>query len=262
VWEIDRVPPNAADWAFFLDVDGTLLEHAEHPHGVRVGAEHRHLLQGLQRATSGAVALISGRSVADLDQLFAPLDFAAAGQHGIERRSIDGAVHRHTASLEHLGHAAAQIVQLTAAHAALVFENKGLTLALHYRQAPELRELVASEMQRIAVELGDEFELQAGKFIYEIKPSGKDKGTAIAEFMQETPFAGRVPVFAGDDLTDEYGFAHVEASGGHSIKVGPGETHARWRLAHDFAVRRWLAEYVGWSDMRRGAKSGGGDDQP
>lgn len=238
------MPPFAADWAFFLDVDGTLLEHEEHPQAVRVGADVRRLLDGLRRTAAGAVALISGRSVEDLDRLFAPLVLPLAGQHGNERRSANGALHRHTLPLDRLAGAAAQLVRLTSAHAALVLENKGLTLALHYRRAPELRARVGREMRRLAAACGDEFELQPGKFLYEIKPSGKNKGSAIEEFLREAPFAGRTPVFLGDDLTDERGFAVVNRAGGHTIKVGTGRTCARWRLRDAIAVRRWLGGYV------------------
>ena len=238
------MPPFAAYWAFFLDVDGTLLEHTEHPQEVRVGTELLRLLERLLAAAGGAVGLISGRSVEDIDQLFAPHAFPAAGQHGTERRSADGALHRHAPPLEHLGRAAAGLVRLTAAHAGLVFENKGMTLALHYRRAPELGALAEREMRVIAAALGDDFELQKGKFVLEIKPSGKDKGSAIAEFAAEAPFAGRLPVFVGDDVTDELGFQVVNRFGGHSVKVGPGESCARWRLADAAAVRQWLGEYA------------------
>ena len=238
------MPPFAANWAFFLDVDGTLLEHAAQPQDVRVGPELLRLLQRLLAAAGGAVALISGRSVEDLDRLFAPLAFPAAGQHGTERRAADGARHRHVPPLEHLGRAAAEIVRLTAANAGLQLENKGMTLALHYRHAPGLKDLAEREMRAIAAALGDEFELQEGKFVLEIKPSGKDKGSAIAEFAGESPFAGRLPVFVGDDLTDELGFDVVNRCGGHSVKVGPGGSCARWRLADAAAVRGWLQSWV------------------
>jgi len=252
----ESAPPQSANCAFFLDVDGTLLELADHPRAVQVGRDLLRLLEGLRVACCGAVALISGRSVADIETLFAPLVFPVAGQHGIERRSASGALQRHALPLEHLGRAAAEIVRLTAGHAGLAFENKGMTLALHYRQAPELHAFAEHAMHRIAEALGDEFELQAGKFVWEIKPNGKDKGTAIAEFLDEAPFAGRLPVFVGDDLTDEYGFALVNRLGGHSVKVGPGKTRARWRLADAGAVRRWLGEYVRRFRGRRAAWPG------
>ena len=239
-----RMPPFARDWAFFLDVDGTLVEYAAHPQQVRVSAELRELLSGLHAATGGAIALISGRSVDDIDKLFAPLALPVAGQHGTERRSADGTIRRHVPPLESLGRAAGVLVRLTAAHSGLVLENKGMTLALHYRLAPSLRALAEQEMRALAAGLGDAFELQTGKFVMEIKPSGRDKGSAIAEFAAEPPFAGRRPVFVGDDLTDEAGFEVVNRAGGHSVKVGPGITRARWHLFDAAAVRRWLAEYV------------------
>jgi len=245
-----RMPPFGADWALFLDIDGTLLDYAPHPQQVRVDGGLLELLARLREAAGGAIALISGRSVADIDALFAPLVLPAAGQHGIERRGADGAVSRQAPPLEDLGRAAAEIVRLTAAHGGLVFENKGMTLALHYRQAPTLRALVEGEMRAIAAVLGPAFELQTGKFVAEIKPSGKNKGSAIAEFAAEAPFAGRRPVFIGDDLTDEPGFDVVNRAGGHSVKVGPGITRARWHLPDAAAVSRWLADYAG----HRGAR--------
>jgi trehalose 6-phosphate phosphatase len=240
-----RMPPFAADWAFFLDIDGTLLEFAARPEEVSVDPALRDLLEQLSAAAGGAVALISGRSVEDIDRLFAPSAFPVAGQHGTERRCADGSVRRHAPPLDDLGRAAADIVRLTAAHAGLVFENKGMTLALHYRLAPALRVLAEREMRAIAAGLGDAFELQTGKFVMEIKPSGKNKGSAIAEFMAEAPFSGRRPVFVGDDLTDEPGFDLVNRAGGHSVKVGPGITQARWHLFDANAVRHWLAAYAG-----------------
>jgi trehalose 6-phosphate phosphatase len=239
-----RMPPFGADWAFFLDVDGTLLEYAAQPQDVRVGPELLHLLERLHEAASGAVALVSGRSVEDLDRLFAPLALPVAGQHGTERRTADGTIRRHAPPLEKLGRAAAELVRLTAAHSGLVLENKGMTLALHYRLAPALRALAEREMRALAADLGDAFELQTGKFVMELKPSGKDKGSAIAEFAADAPFAGRRPVFIGDDLTDEPGFEVVNRIGGHSVKVGPGITRARWHLFDAAAVRRWLAAYA------------------
>lgn len=238
------LPAPAPGWAFFLDVDGTLLEHAEHPQAVHVDAELIDLLAQLLEATGGAVALISGRSVEDIGRLFAPLVFPVAGQHGTERRSADGVLHRHAPPLEQLGRAAAELVRLTAQHSGLVLENKGMTLALHYRKAPELAGLAAREMHALVDRLGDEFELQTGKLVYEIKPSGKNKGSAIAEFMAEAPFKARLPVFIGDDLTDELGFQVANKLGGHSIKVGGGVTRARHSLPDQAAVHAWLRGYL------------------
>lgn len=238
-----RMPPFAPDWALFLDIDGTLLEFAEHPQAVRVDPALLRLLGALRAAAGGALALVSGRSVADVDALFAPLRLPVAGQHGTERRAADGSIHLHRPPLEGLARAAAALVPLTSAHAGLVLENKGMALALHYRRAPALRALAEREMRAIAAALGEAFELQSGKYVVEVKPGGKDKGGAIAEFLAEPPFADRRPVFVGDDLTDETGFEVVNRAGGHSVKVGRGITRARWRLPDAAAVRRWLAEY-------------------
>jgi trehalose 6-phosphate phosphatase len=188
--------------------------------------------------------VVRGRRVEYIDRLCAPIVLPAAAQHATERRTAAGVVHRQAPPLERLGRAAARIVRLTAAHSGLVFENKGMALALHYRMAPGLRALAEREMRAIAAELGDAFELQTGKFVVEVKPSGKDKGSAIAEFIAEAPFAGRQPVFIGDDLTDEPAFEVVNRAGGHSVKVGPGITRARWHLLDAAAVRGWLASYV------------------
>ena len=130
------------------------------------------------------------------------------------------------------------------ANPGLLLEEKGASLALHYRSAPSLAGLAEREVRQVVVELGDDFELQSGKLVFEVKPSGKDKGTAIDEFMAEAPFAGRRPVFVGDDLTDELGFERVNRIGGDSVKVGPGPTRARWRLENADAVRAWLAGFA------------------
>ncbi|HEX2650361.1 MAG TPA: trehalose-phosphatase [Burkholderiales bacterium] len=245
-----KLPPLGEGWAYFLDIDGTLLDLAEHPRAVRVSVALP-LLERLLTAAEGAVALISGRSVDDIERLFYPLVFPIAGQHGTERRTAEGLLLRHAPPLEHLGRAASELVRFTAAHTELVVENKGMALALHYRRAPELRDLVEHEMRTLAASLGDAFELQEGKLVFELKPSGKNKGSAIAEFMREAPFAGRLPVFIGDDLTDEHGFEVVNELGGHSVKVGPGPSRARWRLADSSAVREWLAACIGRARVTR-----------
>jgi len=249
-----RVPAFSPDWAIFLDIDGTLLEHVERPDAVRADAALGKLLIELHEATGGALALISGRPIAELDVLFAPLHLAVAGQHGIERRGPDRIVRRHTFPLEPLRRATRQLGEFAARHAGLLLEDKGHSLALHFRLAPELagaaREAVASALAT----LGPEFEMQAGKLVLEIKPGGRDKGTAIEAFMAEMPFAGRLPVFIGDDMSDEYGFANVNRLGGHSIKVGPGPSIALWRLGDAAAVRKWLGGYVGYAASRAGGK--------
>lgn len=243
-------PAYSPGWAIFLDIDGTLLEHVERPDAVRADAALGKLLEELEGVTGGALALISGRAVAELDVLFAPLRLAVAGQHGIERRDADGKLHRHAFALEPLRRAARQLGEFAARHAGLLLEDKGYSLALHFRLAPQLAGAAREAVAEALATLGPGFEMQDGKMVFELKPGGRDKGTAIEEFMAEAPFADRLPVFIGDDATDEYGFAIVNRAGGHSIKVGPGASIARWRVADAAAVRKWLAAYVGYVEAR------------
>jgi trehalose 6-phosphate phosphatase len=238
------LPPSAPDWAIFLDVDGTLLEHAERPDAVRVQPAVLRLLESLQRGAGGALALISGRAIRDLDRLFAPLVLPLAGQHGVERRDAAGRLHRHAFPSDLLRRAAARIGEFAAHHEGLLFEDKGYNLALHFRLAPQLASAAQSAVRAAAAQLGGGFEVQEGRMVIELKPSGRDKGMAIEEFLREPPFAGRTPVFVGDDLTDEYGFGVVNRLGGHAVKVGPGASAAPFRLADAAAVRAWLAAWA------------------
>lgn len=237
-------PLLAARWALFLDIDGTLLTHAETPDAVYVDDALRDLLERLQAQADGAVALISGRSIDDVDALFAPLVLPVAGQHGVEWRDAAGALHRLPFPEEHLRQVAQRFAAFKARHPGIVFEDKGHNLALHYRLAPQLEREVRTLVEHAVADLGEDFELQAGKMVVELKPGGHDKGTAIEAFMSSVPFAGRTPVFIGDDLTDEYGFTAVQRLGGHAVKVGDGESVADCRLADVGAVRAWLASAV------------------
>src|SRR5882672_9628001 len=179
----------------------------------------------------------------DIDRLFGR-NFCAAGQHGAERRDAAGKMHQHRVPLAGLRKAHERLKRMVAEHPALVLEDKGMNLALHYRLAPELAATVHEVLRRLVEELGDDFELQSGKMVMEIKPSGKDKGTAIAEFLAEAPFLGRLPVFIGDDLTDEFGFELINRVEDCSVKVGEGSSAANWRLPNAHAVRAWLRRFV------------------
>ena len=250
------LPPFASDWAIFLDIDGTLLELAERPDAVRFDRSLRRLLRDIATATGGALALISGRSVTDIDSLLTPLALPVAGQHGIERRNAQGHLHRHVSTVQGLRRAAMRIGAFASMRPGLLFEDKGDSLALHFRQAPQFAAAVGAEMRAALGALGSEFTLQEGKMVCEIKHSGHDKGQAIAEFMAEPPFRGRTPVFIGDDLTDEHGFGVVNQLGGHAIKVGDGPSAAPWRLPDTGAVRDWLAALV--EHLRGNAAAAGG----
>jgi len=239
-----RPPTPHAGWAYFFDIDGTLLALADSPSGVRLDPGLQRLVEGLYRLAGGAVALISGRSLEDIDRLFPGVRFPAAGQHGIERRDAGARISRHAFPGRELDWARERLSQATTAHPGLLLEDKGLSLALHYRQAPWLAGYAHRLVRACGDRLGAQFCVQAGKRVVELKPAGKDKGIAVQEFMQEEPFRGRIPVFVGDDRTDEYGFATVNHLQGHSIKVGRGATAARWRLRDTEAVRAWLESRI------------------
>lgn len=234
------LPPAEAGWAYFFDIDGTLVDIADSPEAVRVDLELLALLEELRRSTGGALALISGRAIADIDGLFPQFRVPVAGQHGLERRDAAGRLFHHTMSAERLEWARHHLAEAAARHRGLVLEDKGLSLALHYRRAPRLGGYAHRLAGNVLARVGAEYCLQNGKRVVEIKPAGKHKGMAVMEFMEEAPFQGRTPVFVGDDATDEYGFRTVNRMKGHSIKVGPGQTVARWRLPDVQAVRDWL----------------------
>ena len=227
-----------ADAALFLDFDGTLVALAETPEAIEVPPALVALLTDLHALLGGALAIVSGRQIDSIDRFLAPLRLPAAGEHGVQRRDATGAMHeRHTPDL----HAVlAEVNELAGQHAGLLVERKHAAIALHYRLAPDLQEVCREAMSRIVA--GEpEMELLHGKFVFEIKPAGVNKGTAIDAFMREAPFAGRRPVFAGDDTTDETAFAVVQPRGGVAIKVGTGATMALHALESPLAVYEWLA---------------------
>ncbi len=238
-------PPIAPRDALFLDIDGTLLDLAPTPAEVRVDAEVSGLLPELHAALEGACALVSGRALSDVDALFPGLALPAAGQHGCERRDALGTLHLHAPDRGTLLRLRALLSDFATRHEGLMLEDKGATLALHYRLAPQLAAQVRQTMKRaLADEPGAALCLQPGKMLVEIRPAQRDKGTAIRDFMREIPFAGRRPVFVGDDHGDEHGFAVVQRARGYGVKVGIGPTCARHRLPDVAAVRQWLAEFL------------------
>lgn len=236
-------PLLSGELAFFFDMDGTLAEIKPHPDQVTIPPAVRSLLQKLSSMNNGALALVSGRSMAELDKFATPFRFPLAGVHGAERRDINGNTHVVTlpADLMTLLHQALE--QALAKMPGTELEPKGMAFALHYRLAPEYEQQVLQLAQTL-VQQHDELALQPGKCVVEIKPKGINKGAAVAAFLSEAPFAGRTPVFIGDDLTDEAGFHTVNALNGVSIKVGQGETQAKWRLASVQEVHAWLEELV------------------
>jgi trehalose 6-phosphate phosphatase len=231
------LPGIGSQTALFLDFDGTLADLAPQPEAVQVAAELIPVLTQLAAQLGGALAIVSGRKLTDLDGFLAPLQLPAAAEHGAQRRLPQGEVIR-LASPD-LQEVVRLATALAARHAGLRVEIKAAAVALHYRHAPEM-ETLALQVMLDAAHGTPGVELLHGKYVFEVKPAGISKGTAIEAFMAEAPFAGRLPLFAGDDTTDEAGFSAVQLLGGQGIKVGEGATLANYRCATPDALRQWL----------------------
>lgn len=236
---VDAPPLPRSDFAFFLDVDGTLLELAATPDAVRPEPGLLATLDALRQASGGALALLSGRRIDDLDRIFWPLCLSAAGIHGLERRRADGSVDIMESD------AIAELREPLAAFArqdpGLRLEDKGLALALHYRGAPHCEAATRAFARSLATRSSAALRLLEGKMVVEFHARDADKGRAIEAFMAEPPFRGRRPVFAGDDVTDEDGFRAVQRLGGIALRIGTlGASAAQWHLPSVAALHAWL----------------------
>lgn len=237
---------SAADrWAVFLDFDGTLVEIACKPDEVQIGADTIALLDELGQLFSGALALVSGRTLANLDStLGITLPFAIGG-HGSQVRRGQGRVESHRLSDSAQSALNALAESLSRSHPHALVELKPAGLALHYRTNPADREELTAAAEGIVARFPTQLRLQPGNMVIEIKPCGIDKGAGITELMSIVPFHGRKPIFFGDDLTDEAGFAMVNAMGGVSVIVGDRkDTSAVLRLRSPHEV---LGVLRGWA---------------
>jgi trehalose 6-phosphate phosphatase len=230
--------------AFFFDFDGTLVELAPTPDQVVVDPRVFTLLDALRELTGGAVAVVSGRGIDNIDAMLAPLRLPIAGLHGAERRDSNADTLRVGFGDERIITMERVLEQVVADNPGMLLEIKGAALALHYRNAPTREAAARTATEQLAERFSDGYVLQPGKMVFEIKPKNVDKGRAIAAFLDEPPFAGRKPVFAGDDLTDEKGFAVVNARQGVSIKVGAGETIGQHRIGGVGDLLDWLEGVV------------------
>lgn len=239
---------SGGQYAFFFDVDGTLAAIQSRPEAVFIPEQVIAQLQQLSALSQGALALVSGRPIEQLDALAAPWYGPAAGVHGAERRDAEGNLQRISLPVEVEQSLRTELQDAMASWPGTQLEVKGMAFALHYRQATQHEQ----DVMRLAEQSVKRFPglaLQPGKCVVEIKPAGIDKGAAISDFMQQPPFAGRTPVFIGDDLTDEKGFLAVNARQGVSIKVGEGSTQAHYRLHDVDAVYGWLERTLLLSDQ-------------
>ena len=239
-------PPRVtAGDALFLDLDGTLVEIAPAPDAVRPARQLPALLERVSQRVGAALAVVSGRPISEIDRLLAPLTLPAAGLHGLERRSASG-TYRPPPALPRFTELRAALRCFAAAHPGLLLEDKGAALALHYRARPELGAAAAAAVETALGSARSGIVVQHGKSVVELRPGGADKGMAVVAFMSKPPFAGRRPVFAGDDITDEAAFRAVRARGGIAVRVGgKGATAAEWCLADVAAVHAWLAATEG-----------------
>lgn len=228
-------------WALFLDFDGALVDIADTPEAVSPPAGLACALARLRDRVDGALAIVSGRPLAILDRFLAPHRFDAAGVHGAERRA-GGRVERHPDGLQE---ARARLCERLPSDAGLRVEDKGCALTVHWRLAPHLEGAAITAIAETLRALGSRYRVQHGKCAAEILPRDADKGRAIEAFLGAPPYQGRRPLFIGDDLTDEHGFAVVNRRCGVSARVGPGQTCARFRLGAPQDVRacvhRWAA---------------------
>lgn len=235
------LPRTVDGLALFLDIDGTLIDIAPTPDAVVVPDRLPDLLRGLVKATDGALALVTGRSLAFLDTILATDGICVAGLHGAERRDAAG---KSVRASDHalLDRAKMRLAAFAAATPGLIYEDKGGAIALHFRQAPDAEQAVILMMERIAGAVGAGFVLQHGKCVVELRPAGHDKGDVLRGLMAAAPFAGRKPLAIGDDLTDEAMFAAANELGGYSMRVGLDgrATAARGSVASPAVLRAWM----------------------
>jgi trehalose 6-phosphate phosphatase len=228
-------------WCLFLDVDGTLLELAETPAGVAVDVTLMPLLDRLAKQAGGALALVSGRTIENLDQLLGSQHLPIAGLHGCERRDAGGHLHVAPIAVEQLADVRAGLENIVARNPNLLLEDKGAGLALHFLKARELEHELRAEVAVLAAPLVPRFAILDGHAVIEIKPAAHTKDSAVSAYMEEPPFRGRLPIFIGDDVTDYGGFAAVRRFDGLAIAVGP-RVKSEWWLSDPRAVRSWLEQ--------------------
>lgn len=228
--------------ALFLDVDGTLLDIAVTPTTVRVPRGLTRALTNVGNSLDGALALISGRMIEDLDELFCPLRLPTAGLHGAEIRRRAGGQTEHLDCAPIAPALREAINGLVASHRGVEIEDKGHTLALHYRSRPAAGPLLTHALARLIEHHGPGLCLLSGRMVLELRDMRHSKASAVSAFMAVQPFAGRRPIFLGDDRTDEDGFTAVERSGGLALPVGRHNEGREPAFANPAEVRDWLDE--------------------
>lgn len=235
-----NVPPPSlpAGSSLFLDFDGTLVEIAEHPDAVAVDVRLHRLMTRLADRLAGRIAIVTGRPARNIRDLFGDIPIAIAGSHGVELCSADGRCET-PERLPMLDHALARMVELRAIHPGLLIEDKPFGVALHYRQAPEAEAEARALAEELAKSCG--LALQPGKMVVELRAPGGGKGAALHSLLAEGPMARTIPIFLGDDITDESAFAAARELDGFGILVGPPRrTEALYGLPGVSQALDWL----------------------
>lgn len=239
-------PPSIDDpdkIALFLDFDGTIVDLAEQPALAQISPIAVRLIVRLYKRLGGALAIVTGREIEAIDDFFGRHRLPVAGVHGLRRRDAKGTLHNVGAGTTLNNDAITELVSILTYEPGVLVELKLGAAAVHYRGAPHAEPLCRSTVRAIANRY-TELEMLAGKMVFELKSKAHNKGTAIRAFLEEAPFAGRQPIFIGDDTTDEDGFRLVKQLGGISIKVGDGRSVAEYRLASPRQVAVWLRQLM------------------
>lgn len=238
--------------AIFLDVDGTLLDLADKPNEVVTPPRLIPTLASIQGALSGALALVSGRGVQELDRLFAPLQLRASGVHGAQMRFEPGAPVVAAPEAVELPHALwSDLQQLLRGFPGTFAENKRFSFAVHFRQAPEVEAPLRKALKWLVKSQPlPSLQLMDAHFALEIKTAGFNKGVAVSRFLATAPFLGRTPLYIGDDDTDEAAFAAVEARSGFAFSVGRARPHTSGVFVEPQSVRDWLADIARSGDLK------------
>jgi trehalose 6-phosphate phosphatase len=238
---VPGLPAPPAELAFLLDIDGTLLDIAPTPPEVPVPKGFRETLVRLARRSGNALALVSGRSLQDIDRVFAPLRLAAIGGHGAELRPAKEAAPVPGRAAPLPSDVRERLAGLAGLGDGIIVEDKGYSLALHFRLAPDLRGAIEGGVAAVCAQLPAEpLEVLPGKAVIEIKRAGFEKGTAVRELMRYPPFAGRRPVFIGDDVTDTTVFAVLPEVAGIGFSVGRPFPGVNGVFSAPSVVRKWL----------------------
>jgi len=240
---IASAPPlHLSQISLFLDLDGTLAPIEAKPDQVGPDRTRNAVIRALVARLNGRLAVISGRTIVEIDRILAGAVVAVAGVHGLQRRDPVGRIFQPKPP-GCLSQSRADLRQLAAAWPGVLIEDKGLSVAVHYRGRPEARELMTAEACRLAQTHG--LAIQAGDQVIELRAPGPNKGDALRAFMGEPPFAGLTPVFVGDDLTDEVGFEAAARLGGYGVLVGARtDTRAQYRLPNPAGVLNWLDQAI------------------